>query len=99
MQTCFSSDDPESLSVPCTLVVHDEDRLGSGTIWGFYPHCCHVESELSLSPGMIVCVSLHLRGNVRVKLEQGLITWAQASEFGLTFMPTSSAPTGERSPT
>jgi hypothetical protein len=99
MQTCFSSDNPGTLPVPCTLVVHDEDRLGSGTIWGFYPHRCHVESQLTLSPGMTVSVSLHLGGNVRVKLEQGLITWARKSEFGLTFTPTSSATTGERSPT
>ena len=33
MKTCFSSDDPEYLPIPYTIVVHDEDRLGSGTLW------------------------------------------------------------------
>jgi hypothetical protein len=99
MQTCFSSDDPDTLPVPCTLVVHDEDQLVRGTIWGFYPRCCHVESELAISPGMTVSVSLHLQGKVRVKLEQGLVTWAREKEFGLTFTPPSSGTTCERSST
>lgn len=59
MQTCFSSDDPETLPILCTIVVYDEDRLGSGTIWGFYPSRCHVQSDLSVSPGMMVSLSLH----------------------------------------
>ena len=85
MQTCFSSDDPEYLPIPCTIIVHQEDQLGAGTIWGFYPHRCHVESELPLSPGMTVSLSLHVSGTARIKLEQGLVTWATASEFGLEF--------------
>ena len=59
MQTCFSSDDPESPPIPCTIVVHREELLASGTIWGFYPHRCHVESELPV-PGMTVSLFLHL---------------------------------------
>jgi hypothetical protein len=85
MQTCFSSDDPETLPVPCTLLIHDEDQLGPGTIWGFYPSGCHVESELLLSPGMTVSLSLDLTGNARVTLHHGLVTWARASEFGVEF--------------
>lgn len=69
MQTCFSSDDPEYLPIPCTIVVHDEDRLGRGTIWGFYPHHCHVESDLLVSPGMTVSLSsisqAHLESELR----------------------------------
>lgn len=83
MQTCFSSDDPEYLPIPCTIIVHQENQLGAGTIWGFYPHRCHVESEFPLTPGMTVSLSLHLVGNARVKLEQGLVTWTRATEFGL----------------
>ena len=84
MQTCFCSDNPEALPIPCTIVVHDEDRLGRGTIWGFYPHRCLVESELLLNPGMTVSLSLHLPGTSDVKLQQAPVTWSCASdlEFG-----------------
>ena len=85
MQTCFSSDDPESPPIPCTIVVHREELLASGTIWGFYPHRCHVESELPVSPGMTVSLFLHLPGTARVRLDQGVVTWARASEFGVRF--------------
>lgn len=85
MQTCFSSDHPEYLPIPCTIVVHDEDRLGSGTVWAFYPHRCHVESQLRVSPGMTVSLSLHLPGAAGVRLAHGLVTWARASEFGIQF--------------
>lgn len=80
MQTCFSSDDPD----PPGFLHHRSIRRRPTRQWhhlGLYPHCCHVESQLSLSLGMTVSLSLHLQGNVRVKLEQGLITWARASEF------------------
>ena len=85
MQTCFSSDDPEYLPIPCTIVVQHADLLGSGTIWGFYPGRCHVESDVPVGPGMTVSLSIHLPGAARVKLEQGLVTWARASEFGVQF--------------
>ncbi len=45
MKTCFSTDNPEALPILCTIVLHDEARLGPGTIWEFYAHRCHVESE------------------------------------------------------
>ena len=74
MQTWFSSDDPEYLPIPCTLVVHHEDVLGTGTVWGFYPHRCHVERDLLVSPGMAVSLSLHAPGAAGVRIEQGLMT-------------------------
>ena len=86
MQTCFSSDDPESLPIPCTIVVHDEDRLGSGTIWGFYPQRCHVESALLVSPGMTLSLSLHLPGAPGIRIERSLVTWSRPSEFGMQFV-------------
>jgi hypothetical protein len=85
MQTCFSSDDPEYLPIPCTIVLHHEDLIGSGTIWGFYPHRCHVESELLLSPGLTVSLSLHLPSAAGVRIERGLITWSRPSECGIQF--------------
>jgi hypothetical protein len=85
MQTCFSSDNPEYLPIPCTIIVHQQDQLGADTIWGFYPPRCHVESELPLSHGMNHSLSLHLPGNARAKLEGGFVTWSKASEFGLEF--------------
>ena len=78
MQTCFSSDDPEYLPIACTIVLHDEDRLGSGTIWGFYPHRCHVVSDFLVSPGMLVTLSLRLPGAAGVKIERGCVTWVSA---------------------
>jgi hypothetical protein len=98
MQTCFFPDDPEYLPIPCTIIVHQNDQLGAGTIWGFYPHRCHVEAELSLSPGMTVSLSFHLPGHAPVKLAQGLVTWASASEFGLKFAQASTT-RSERSTT
>jgi len=85
MQTCSSSDDSDYLPIPCTIIVHHEDLFGKGTIWGFYPHRCHVESDLLVSPGVTVSLSLHLPGASRVKLQQGLVTWSRASEFGVQF--------------
>ena len=78
MQTCFSSDDPEDLPIAFTIVVHGEDRLGSGTIWVFYPRRCHVESDFLVSPGMIVTLSLRLPGAAGVKIERGCVTWVSA---------------------
>ncbi len=51
METCFSSDGSES-PLPCTIVLHDNDHLGPGTIWAFYPGRCHVESEVPIGPDM-----------------------------------------------
>jgi hypothetical protein len=83
MQTCFSSDDPESLPIACTIVVHDEARLAPGTVWGFYPHRCLVESEFALSPGMIVSLSLHVPDAAAVRIDRGLVTWSGSSECGV----------------
>ena len=85
MQTCFSSDDTESLPIPCTIVVHDEDRHGSGRSWGFYSRRSHVESLLLVSPGMIVSLSLHVPGAAGIRIEQGLVTWSRPAEFGIQF--------------
>ena len=85
MQTCFSSNDPEYLPIPCTIVVHDEDLRGRGTIWGFSPRRCHVESELLLNPGLTVSLSLHLPGASDVKPQQVLVARSRASEFGVRF--------------
>ena len=87
MQTYSSSHDPEYLPIPCTIVVQHEDLLGPGTIWGFYPHRCHVESDLPVSPGMTVSLSLHVPGAAGIRLEQGLVTWSRPSEFGVRFAP------------
>ena len=60
--------------------------LGSGTIWGFYPHRCHVESELLVSPGMTLSLSLHLPGAPGIRIERSLVTWSRPSEFGMQFV-------------
>jgi hypothetical protein len=85
MQTCFSSDDPESLPIPCTIVVHDENRIGRGTIWGFYPGRCHVESEVVLSAGLVVSLSLHVPGAATIILHRALVVWSSRGEFGIRF--------------
>ena len=87
MQTCFSSDDPEYLPIPCTIRIHDKDRLGSGTIWRFYPSRCHVESDLPIRPGMMVSLSVHLPGAAAIRIDRALVTWSRPSEFGLQFPP------------
>ncbi len=97
MQTCFSGDDVEYLPIACTVYVHHEDMIGAGTVWAFYPHRCHVESQVPVFPGMTVSLSLQLPGAGRVKIEQGLVTWARASEFGLQFMQGPTVMSHERS--
>ena len=87
METYYSSEDREDLSLSCTILVHDENRLGSGTIWGFYPSRCHVESDLPISPGMMISLSLHIPGAAGLKIERGQVKWSCHSEFGLQFMP------------
>jgi hypothetical protein len=79
------ADNSDCLTIPCTIVVHQEELLGRGTVWGFYPHRCHVESDLLVSPGMTVSLLLHLPGTSRLKLQQGLVTWSRASEFVVQF--------------
>src|SRR5512133_10814 len=78
MYTCCPSDDPETLPILCTIVVHDENVCATGTVWGFFPHRCHVESPIPLMPGMHVSVSLHLSATARVRLSPGVVTWARA---------------------
>lgn len=87
MQMCSSSDGSNCLPIPCTIVILQEDLLGSGTVWGLYPHRCHVESPMLVCPGMTVSLSLHFPGTSGVKLQQGLVTWSCASEFGVQFTP------------
>jgi hypothetical protein len=70
--------------------------IGTGRVWAFYPESCHVESSLSISPGMVVSLSLHLPGAARIKLMQGLVTWARKSEFGLRFLHGPATMTQER---
>lgn len=65
--------------------------IGTGRVWAFYPQRCHVESWLPVSPGMMVSLPLHLPDAARVKLENGLVTWARASEFGVQFLHGSTA--------
>jgi hypothetical protein len=81
----FSTELFETPPVPCTMLVHDEELLGKGTVWGFYPHRCHVETDLRTSPGMSVSLWLHFPGTPRVKLPTGLVTWSCGSECGVQF--------------
>jgi hypothetical protein len=85
MQTGFSEDDPENLTVACTVYVHQYNRLDAATILRFYSRGCHVESQVSLSPGMTVSLSLHVSGSARVTLGPCLVTWARKPECGLQF--------------
>jgi hypothetical protein len=85
MQTS-STDDSEVLPIPCTVCLSAEGVIGTARVWAFYPNRCHVESWLQVSPGMMVSLSLHLPGAARVKLENGLVTWARASECGVRFL-------------
>lgn len=96
METCFSSDDPEYLPIPCTIVVHDEDHLGRGTIWGFYPGRCHVESEVPLGPGFMVSLSLHVPGVAAIIIHRALVVWSRRGEFGIRFAPQYSTAKYER---
>lgn len=85
MQTCFSPDDIANLPILCTIFVHYEDLLGAGTVWASYLHRCHGESQLAVIPGMMVSLSVYLPGTGWVGIEQGLATWARASESGIPF--------------
>ncbi len=67
MQTCFSSDEVELLPIPCTVYVQHEEHIGVGTVWAFYSQRCHIETQLPVSPGMTVSLSLHLPGTGRVR--------------------------------
>jgi hypothetical protein len=95
MQTCLSAVEVDLLPIPCTVYVQHEDNIGIGTVWGFYPQRCHVESPLPVCPGMTVSLSLHLPGTGRVRIEQCLVTWARSSEFGLQFTHVSSTSRSE----
>ena len=86
MQACFSSNGPEYLLIPCTIIVHNEDQLGAGTIWGFFPIAA-ISRVSALSSGMTVSLSLHLPGNARVKLEYGLVTWGKSIRVWLSLHP------------
>jgi hypothetical protein len=96
MQTCFSSDNPDDLPIPCTIAVHEADGPIDGTIWAFYPHRCLVESHYPLTPGMPVSVTLHLSETARVRLGLGIVTWARAQECGIEFPQSSASTTFER---
>ena len=78
--------DLEDLPLPCTICLSHDGLIGTGRVWAFYPESCHVESPLSVSPGMVVSISLHLTGNTRIRLEEGLVTWVRTREFGLRFV-------------
>lgn len=97
MQTPCSPDDVDELPVSCTVCLPQEGMIGTGRVWAFYPDSCHVESSLSVSPGMLVALSLQLSGSARIKLEQGLVTWARQSEPGLIFLRGPATMTQERS--
>ncbi len=85
MQAYSSIDERAVLPIPARVSVHHEESIGLGTVWASYPHRCHVESELLVSPGMAVFLSIPLPGTGRVRIEHGLVTWARGSEFGLQF--------------
>ena len=85
-------DDSDDLPILCTLALHQDETLIAGTIWAFYPHRCHVETERPLTPGMVVSLVLHLSTSARVRLGLGIVTWARAQECGIAF-PHSSAST------
>jgi hypothetical protein len=85
MQTASGPSDGEDLPLSCTVCVSQVGMIGTGRVWAFYPESCHVECALSVSPGMVVSLSLHLPGTARIKLKQGLVTWARKTEFGLRF--------------
>ena len=97
MQTCFSNEDPENLTVACSIYVHQENRLAAGTVWGFYPCSCHVESQGLLTPGMTVSLFLHASETARVTLGPCVVTWARSNECGLQFRRKPFAETQERS--
>jgi hypothetical protein len=86
MQIPFSPDDVDDLPIPCTVCLSQEGMIGTGRVWAFSPESCHVQSALSMNPGMVVSLSLQLPGTARIKLEQGLVTWTRKSEFGLRFL-------------
>ncbi len=85
MQTYSSVDEAVCLSIPCKVSVHHKEAIGAGTVWALYPHRCHVESELTVSPGRAVFLSIPLPGTGRVRIAHGLVMWACGSEFGLQF--------------
>lgn len=89
--------DLEDLPLSCTVCLAQEGMIGTGKVWAFYPASCHVESALTISPGMVVTLSLHLPETARINLKQGLVTWARESEFGLRFLHEPASMTQERS--
>ena len=86
MQTCSSSNDREDLPISCTISILQEKRLIAGTIGGFYPHHCQVETEHPLIPGMTVSLTMRVSGAAApMKLAMGKVTWARATECGIAF--------------
>ena len=63
--------------IPCTVCLSQEGMIGMGKVWAFSPESCHVESVLSVSPGMMVSLSLQLPGIAKINLKQGLIIWTR----------------------
>ena len=91
MQTQLTADARADLPIPCTIAILQEDRVIAGTICGFYPHHCHVETQHPLTPGMTVSLTLCESGAAApLKLAMGQVTWTLASESGIAF-PYSSA--------
>ena len=68
----------DPMLVPCVL--HSE----AGKIVGLSMHHCHVESQADVTPGMALSVFVILPDTRRVLvLEEALVTWVRAEEFGL----------------
>ena len=91
MQTSFIADDPDDLPIPCTITILQENRSIAGTIWAFYPHHCDVETQLPLTPGMTISVTLSVSGSAPpMKLAMGKVTWSRGTACGIAFPYSSS---------
>ena len=53
---------------------------------GVLSYRCHVETDLLVSPGMTISLSVHLPGAAGVSIERGLVTWSRPSECGIQFL-------------
>ena len=86
MQTDFLTDVPDDQFLPCTISLLQEARSILGTIRGFYPHHCEVETQDPLTPGVTVSLTLHVAGaTTPIMLAMGAVTWARATECGIAF--------------
>ena len=86
MQVDLLTDIADDQPLSCTICILQEARSIPGTIRGFYPHHCEIETQDPLTPGMTVSLTLRVAGTATpIMLAMGGVTWARATECGIAF--------------